>query len=199
MTSPPVYASTRPLSHTGMRRRDLVPALSLCGDGDDVSFQWCQKPPYEQFYTFDLASLSSSESVEAVLKKYKVRGAADNNDDPLAAASSSIASFAQSEMDTQASSPRLKSTNEEMMDKARMVASMMVAEQRRREQQVDTVQARAVTYKTSIEAENKKKEIVAKNARQEQRAALHRIPNSRERKLAEKRRRKKYIAIQMQR
>jgi hypothetical protein len=164
---------------TGILRTDLVAATSLWEPMDEVAFQWCDKPPYEQFST-DVES--SNESVEAVLNKYKRK----NRKMPPKDAPPPPAT-------------RCKGVGDSCLQEAVRVVSGLVAERAGKLDRATSTRAAAAALKTKMETEGRKRELEEKKAKADRKKALHRVPDSRERKEAERRIRKKYLAIQMER
>lgn len=153
---------------------------SLWSSGDEVAFQWCDRAPYEQF-SMDVDS--SSESIEALLSKYRGKKtaagkAADQPPPPPGAC---------------------RGIGEEGLDEARKLMDGLLQGQGKRAAAATVVRAKAAVLKAKVEQEAKRKEADDKKAKLERKQALHRIPDSRERKESERRNRRKYLALQMER
>lgn len=164
----------------GSLRTDLVAGASLWSSGDEVAFQWCDRAPYEQF-SMDVDS--SSESIEALLSKYRGKKtaagkAADQPPPPPGAC---------------------RGIGEEGLDEARKLMDGLLQGQGKRAAAATVVRAKAAVLKAKVEQEAKRKEADDKKAKLERKQALHRIPDSRERKESERRNRRKYLALQMER
>jgi len=164
----------------------MVAALSVGHAQDEVSFQWCSKPPYEEFST-DFVE-SSNESIEDLLQKYKRR---PKREIPTAAAveSSAVNTCTGCHDVGDAQTP----------DVLGGILGEWLMKRQDSEAKVTKIRAAAAVFKTRFESELKKQEALEKRLRFDRKKALHHIPDSRERREAERRLRKKYTALQVER
>jgi hypothetical protein len=158
-----------------------VAAVSLCEAGDEVALQWWERPPFE---AFSADADSSNESVEAVLNKYKRKrpqaGQLANATTPLPPA-------------------RCAGVGLLGLEEASTLLAGLLGDSGKRQEQAEAVKAKAIALRAKLEGDEKRRKAEEKRRRAERRKALHHIPDRRERREAERRIRKKYFAIQMER
>lgn len=191
------------LAASGTIRTDLVAALTVWEAGDEVGFHWLDKPPHDLLFSQD--SLSSNESVEAILQRYKKKpgGKKGAEEDELPPLDSTQA--VESEEDLLAPPkprPMLSVSfgiTEQYLGEAAAQLEGLLQRHGAATQAVAQVRSKAVALKTKLEQDAKRREVEERKAKVERKKALHRLPDSRERKEFERRNRKKYMAIQIDR
>lgn len=164
---------------------DMVAAVSLGQPDDEVSFQWCSKPPYEEFST-DFVE-SSNESIEDLLNKYKRRAKRD------------IPSASSTPIDpTRITCDGVRGDVNSHEEMGGLLRDWVQCRQDK-EAKLNKIRVAAAVLKNRLESEAKKQEALDRKMKIERKKALHHIPDSRERREAERRLRKKYTALQAER